>query len=312
MEVPPRQPQHSILQLILLLLQHHRLVLGLLPHLGMLQVFFLPQRPALAHYLHQHLQLLDYLVHFIVIVLLHILPVSLLVPHKIVQFEGFSRFGDHVGLNRLHLIEGFIDIHVGDEEGRSGEDEAGGQVLSCPVEHLETNVTLPKIEDLTDEVVLEELHASQDVEHGRLLHPLTQGEELGRHGIVLGVLLALLGTYMDYSLRGYGEILVIQVLLVPDCHEVEGTELVRGNGLPVTVEELDGRVAAVLGKEGNSLLSCLDLYEQLVDVGANADEVGLAGLLGLVLLLVLVVLYYLAELLEIDGLVHVVTFFLFL
>ena len=69
--------------------------------------------------------------------------------------------------------------------------------------------------------------------------------------------------------------------------QVVWAELVAWHRLPLAVDELDGSVIAVLCEERYGLLTCLDLSEELPDVGALADVVCLSGLHHLVLASVL-------------------------
>jgi hypothetical protein len=104
--------QDSILEGVLLLLKHHRLVLGGLTHLGVLQVFLLLQRPGVAHRCNQHRQLrVDDLLDFLVVVGLDRLPGGLLVGNKVDKLLELSSLWNAEGLERLHLVEGLVDVH---------------------------------------------------------------------------------------------------------------------------------------------------------------------------------------------------------
>lgn len=96
---------------------------------------------------------------------------------------------------------------------------------------------------------------------------------------------------MNDALCRDGEVLTFECLLiVTNDNEVIWPELVAWNWFPLAVDELDRRVVTVLGEEGDGLLACLDLREQLPDVGALANIVGLSCLHGLVGAFVLLIL----------------------
>jgi hypothetical protein len=69
---------------------------------------------------------------------------------------------------------------------------------------------------------------------------------------------------MDHTLGWDGEVFTLKglfgVLIIwVDLDEVIWAELVERNWLPLAVDELDWSVMSVLGKEGDSLLSSLNL-----------------------------------------------------
>jgi hypothetical protein len=150
--------------------------------------------------------------------------------------------------------------------------------------------------------MLEEFHATEHVEHGGLLHPVAQGEELSGDSIMLGILFAFLRADMHNPLGRDSEVLIVESFFIPNGYQIEGAVLVRRHRLPVAVQELDGCVVAVLGEERYCLFSSLDLSEQLVDISAFPDEVGCSSLHSLVLLLILVILNYLSKLFKVNRL----------
>lgn len=96
---------------------------------------------------------------------------------------------------------------------------------------------------------------------------------------------------MHHTLCRDGEVLAFEGLLViTNDHEVVRTELVAGNWPSLAIDELDRSVVSVLREESDGLLARLDLCQQLPDVGALADVVGLACLDCLVGALVLLIL----------------------
>jgi hypothetical protein len=150
--------------------------------------------------------------------------------------------------------------------------------------------------------MLEEFHATEHVEHGGLLHPVAQGEELSGDSIMLGILFAFLRADMHNPLGRDSEVLIVESFFIPNGYQIEGAVLVRRHWLPVAVQKLDRRVVAVLGEKRYSLFTSFDLSEQLVDVGAFPDEVGSSRLHGLALLLILVILDYLSKLFKVNRL----------
>ena len=142
------------------------------------------------------------------------------------------------------------------------------------------HVALPQAEDLSDKVVLEELHGSKHIEHSGLVHPLGKGEELcwnrllRRTAHALGLVL----DDLDYTTVRNGEELVVKALLVLNDFEVVGAELAGTHLLSVAVEELDGHVDTVLGEESDGLGAGFDGLLHVPDLGALLNELGLAQL----------------------------------
>ena len=174
------------------------------------------------------------------------------------------------------------------QESWSSLDEVSSQVLSCSIIHVKSNITLPEREDFTHNVVFKEFHTGEDVEHGGLLHPFTQGEEFGWDDLSLGATFSFLLDDVDHTLSRDSEVFTLKSLfgilvIWVDLDEVIWAELVERNWLPLAVDELDWGVVAVLGKEGNSLLTSLNLVEELPNVSTLTDIVGSSGLRGLVL-----------------------------
>ena len=77
----------------------------------------------------------------------------------------------------LHIPKGSANVHETGEEGWSCLNQVTSKTLSCPVVHLEPYITLPERKYLSNNVVFEELHTGEHVEHSRLLHPLTERKE---------------------------------------------------------------------------------------------------------------------------------------
>ena len=83
--------------------------------------------------------------------------------------------------------------------------------------------------------MLEELHATEHVKHGRLLHPVAQREELSGDSIMLGIFLAFLWADMHDTLGRDSEVLIIESFFIPNGHQIERPILVRRHRLSVAV-----------------------------------------------------------------------------
>ena len=100
----------------------------------------------------------------------------------------------------LHIPEGSANVHEAGEESWSCLNQVTSKALSCPVVHLESNVTFPEREDLPNNVVFKELHTGEHVEHCRLLHPLTERKELSWIGVRVLVPLAFVLSTVNNTL----------------------------------------------------------------------------------------------------------------
>lgn len=274
--------KHSVLKLILLLLKNHGLVLSSLPHLIVLEVFLLSERSGLSDDGDELSQLLVLdLLRSLVVVLLGVVSLSLLLFHEVFQVEELGVLWGLECFVLLHVEKDLVDVDVGLQEGWSGVDQGLSQVLSGSVVLLEADITLPELEHFSDDVVLEELHASKHVEHGLLLHPVTESKELSWDSFKLVDFLSLLSLFkadVDHTLSGNGKVLLLERLLVIDDDQVVWSELVTWDWLSVAVKELDWSAVAMLGEERDSLFSSFDLADKVVQVGTLGDEVGLSGL----------------------------------
>lgn len=105
----------------------------------------------------------------------------LLLRVEVSYLEHFGLRWHPEGQLALHVVKSLVDLDEAIEEGRSGLDERLSQLLPRAVEHLEADVTFPEGKHLADQVMLEEVHRGQHVEERRLVHPLRQSHELGRH-----------------------------------------------------------------------------------------------------------------------------------
>ena len=98
--------------------------------------------------------------------LLDIFVMLALSVHESVEFVGLSLLLNLERQAALHLIEDTIDLHELLKEVGAGKGEAFAQVLPGAVVEPITHVALPKAEHLADQVMLEEFHARQNIEHG--------------------------------------------------------------------------------------------------------------------------------------------------
>ena len=62
------------------------------------------------------------------------------------------------GVLRAHFQQRLVHLDKGGQEGLPGPDEVLGESLPGSEEHLVSDIALPGVEDLSNEVVLEELH----------------------------------------------------------------------------------------------------------------------------------------------------------
>lgn len=167
--------QNSVLESIFLLLQHHRFVFGSLAHLGVLKVLLFFESSGVTHVRHKQLQfIVDDLLDLLVVMGLDLFSGSLLISNEVSELLKLSTFRHAESLESLHLVESLVDIHEALQESWPSLNKVASQSCSSSIVHLESDVTLPESKDLPNNVVLEELHACKNVEHGRLLHPFTQ------------------------------------------------------------------------------------------------------------------------------------------
>ena len=74
----------------------------------------------------------------------------------------------------LHLVERLADVFEARDEGRSRLNEITSQILPSSIIHVESNVAFPQRKDFSYNIVFEEFHAGEYIEHRRLLHPFAQ------------------------------------------------------------------------------------------------------------------------------------------
>ena len=280
-----------VLQVLLLLLQHDGLLLLGLAFLGVLQVLLFAEGAALFDVVDQDSQaILNIVLNLLFVEALHMLVVAPLVRDELVDWDLLLFWNLEGGL-ALHLEEESVDLHVLWQEVWSGEDELLGEILARPLVHSVAHISFPETEHLADQVMLEELHTRKHVVHGGLLHPLRERQELGRVDVCfLAPTLRLVAEDLHNALSADREVLIVQLLVVVDRDQVIGTEFRWQDLSAVAVQELDGHVVAVLGEEGNGLLSGLDALLQMPDGSAFPDEVLLTELADLILTFLLLVL----------------------
>jgi len=158
------------------------------------------------------------------------------------------------GKFHLHLVEKLLNIDEPGLEVGTSLDQVFSEFLASLAESALANVALPGREHFLDQVQLEELHAGQHIKQSHLLHPVREGEELGRSSQKLGSLrlflkTALLLEHLDDTLSRDSEVFVSKLLLVKFHNEVIGTELSHGDWASVAIQELDGNVNTVFGEE---------------------------------------------------------------
>ena len=103
--------------------------------------------------------------------------------HELLNFDRRLFLFDIVGQFALHFKENLVNFEEFVLEIRPHINEVLGQVLSGAIEHAISHISLPQAEHFANQVVLEEFHARQHIEHGALLHPVGKGQEFGRNQI---------------------------------------------------------------------------------------------------------------------------------
>lgn len=110
--VEPRELDHFVLERVIHLLKHHRLVFGSLADLGVLQVFLVGDCPRLSDVGDQYSQLLgDDVFHTLVVVQLRLSAVSSLVRDVLFDLESSLALGHVEGHFDLHVVQNSIDVH---------------------------------------------------------------------------------------------------------------------------------------------------------------------------------------------------------
>jgi hypothetical protein len=174
-----------------------------------------------------------------------------------------------------------VDLH----EVASLQDQAFGELLTVLAESAVSDVALPEIKHFINQVVLEELHTCEDVEHRALECPLGEGQEFSRHGLLVALALFVLVIGLDdldYTLGGDGEVLCVELLLIFDDFEIVRAEFAGLDLASVAVQKFDRHGDSVLGEEGDGVGASLDTILEVPDGGPLLDEVSLGKLLGLV------------------------------
>jgi len=227
----------------------------------------------------------DYLLDFLVVVGFRVVTMLFLVVDKVINFVVLLAAEDKVRGFCLHVIEDAIDVHECVLVVRTSLNQRLSKELTSFDEGAVANVALPETKHLTYEVVFKEVHGREHIEHGLLLHPVRETQELGRwrHIVAFTALLALfLVLYLNNTLRTNRKVLTVKSLLVIDYDKIVGAVVSWGNRFAVTVKELDWHVCSMLCKERNSLVTCFDSLDHVPDGGVLANEVGLAQLSDLV------------------------------
>lgn len=164
--------QDLVLKISLFFLKDDGLFLLSLAFLGVLEVFFFAKRARIADFFGKvHQGSLDLFIDLLSVMAFDVIVMGSLSVDEIIELIWLSLLFNMESEFALHLIESLVDVHEFCEEVRSAINELSGQILSDPVVKSVADIALPEAEDFADEVVLEELHAGQHIEHGRLLHP---------------------------------------------------------------------------------------------------------------------------------------------
>lgn len=101
-----------------------------------------------------------------------IITVLLLVVHEVFDLVVLLTTEDEVSRLGLHVIEDAVDVHKGSLIVWTSLDQLLREKLTGLSVCAVANVALPEAKDLADEVVFEEVHRGEHVEHGLLLHPV--------------------------------------------------------------------------------------------------------------------------------------------
>jgi hypothetical protein len=154
-------------------LKHHGLVFGGLADFGVLEVLLVANGSRVGDVTNELSELLvDDFLYFLVVVGFCVVTMLLLVVDKVVNFVVLLASKDKVSCLGLHVVEDTIDVHEGVLVVRSCLNQRLSQKLASFDEGAVANITLPQAEDLAYQVVLEEVHGSEHIEHGLLLHPV--------------------------------------------------------------------------------------------------------------------------------------------
>lgn len=167
------QSNHTVFKVILHLLKHHGLVLGSLTNLCVLKILLVADGARVGNVSDKSGELLaDDLINFLVVVALGVVAVLLLLVHEVLYLvvlltteHEVSRLGLHVVQNTVYVNESALVV------GASLDQLLGEELASLCVGAV-AYVSFPETEDLADEVVFEEVHGSEHIEHGLLLHPV--------------------------------------------------------------------------------------------------------------------------------------------
>jgi hypothetical protein len=81
-------------------------------------------------------------------------------------------FVDQEGCLALDVIKDAVDVKERCLVVRSRLDQIFGELLSCAGVGSVTHIAFPETEDFPDQVVFEEVHRCQHIEHRLLLHPV--------------------------------------------------------------------------------------------------------------------------------------------
>lgn len=142
--------------------------------------------------------------------LLNRLSWRFLFSYEICKLWELGSFWNTESFLGLHLVEGLTDVFEARNKGRSHLNKVTSQILPGSIIHVESHVAFPEGEHFSNNVVFEELHAGEHIEHRRLLHPFAQREELSWHNIKFLSSSTFLLANVDDTLRRNGEIFTFE------------------------------------------------------------------------------------------------------
>ena len=165
----------------------------------------------------------------------YLVSVSLLVVNKVINFISLRHSRYEVSLLDLHVVQNLINLHVSRLKVGSSLNQRLSKLLTGLFVRPVAHVSLPKTENFTDQVVLEEFHRGQDIEHRALLHPIRQAQEFSRSSCIYALFASFLVEDLNNTLGRYCEVLLLERFFIVNYDEIVGTELGGSNLLAVAV-----------------------------------------------------------------------------
>ena len=121
-----------------------------------------------------------------------------------------------------------------------------------------SDIALPECENLSDQIVLEEFHARENIEHRTLAHPFMKLEEFSRSWLSFSHHLeSSISTlhYLNDSFITHSEVFIVEELVIMHNFQIVRSELASAHYSPVAVQKLYRHARSMLGKESNGLCS---------------------------------------------------------